>query len=253
MKKTFFLILFVSIVFLSVASVNAFDEKLPRIIDNGNYFTDEEERLLEERAKEIIEKFNFDIVLVTENELDDIAVYADDFYDYNGYGYGENHDGLLFITSNNHTKSWVSTCGYGIKVFTDDNISQIGKKVKSLRTPDTEYEAYMKFLDISEDFLEQAKNNVYSGKEITFSECVILIIVGFAVSLLVCFVLLKMNNTNVRATNATAYIKGNGANITNSQDIFLFRTQTKRAKESSSNKSSTHSSSSGRSHGGGGW
>lgn len=44
---------------------------------------------------------------------------ADDFYDYNGYGYGEEGDGIIFLISMEERKWQISTCGFGITAFTD--------------------------------------------------------------------------------------------------------------------------------------
>ena len=68
-----------------------------RLVDNGDLILDYEEeqiiRILDEKSQ----KLNFDIVVVTTNSTDGKSsmAYADDFFDYNGYGMGDNYDGAL--------------------------------------------------------------------------------------------------------------------------------------------------------------
>lgn len=75
-----------------------------RVYDEADVLTDEEERGLEEYIALCENKYHFDIVLVTVNEDVESQGYwdtvmmnlADDFYDYNNFGYDKVHgDGVL--------------------------------------------------------------------------------------------------------------------------------------------------------------
>ena len=68
------------------------------------------------------------------------ASYADDTYDYNGYGYGNNRDGLLLLISMEDRDWYISTTGYGITAFTDAGIQYIGNKIKE-HLSDGDYDA----------------------------------------------------------------------------------------------------------------
>ena len=76
-----------------------YDESAPRVIDNADILTDEEEAQLEDQISASIEKTGHDLVIVT--DVTDYGLgqtgFADDFYDYNGYGFGEEHEGALFF------------------------------------------------------------------------------------------------------------------------------------------------------------
>ena len=73
-----------------------------------------------------------DIVVLTTATLDGAKTweYADDYFDYNSYGYGMKRDGLLLLISTEENDRYISTHGYAIYAFTDDGISYIGKKLK---------------------------------------------------------------------------------------------------------------------------
>ena len=75
-------------------------ENAPRVVDDADVFTDEEEARLEAHIRELAPKFETDIVIFTDMSTHGLTVpvYAADFYDFSGYGYGDQHDGFcLFI------------------------------------------------------------------------------------------------------------------------------------------------------------
>lgn len=75
------------------------DENAPRIIDNADILSDGEEAQLESQIRASIEKTGHDLVVVT--DVTDYGLgqmgFADDFYDYNGYGFGEEYEGAVFF------------------------------------------------------------------------------------------------------------------------------------------------------------
>ena len=70
------------------------------------FLTDSEEQELNTELDEISEKQQCDVVVVTENSLDGKSAqdYADDFFDYNGYGYGDEDSGVLFLIWDGRTE-----------------------------------------------------------------------------------------------------------------------------------------------------
>ena len=74
---------------------------LPRLVDEADLLSDSEESRLLTTLDEISERQNCDVVVVTVDTIGDSTAteFADDFYDYNGYGAGENRDGILLLIS----------------------------------------------------------------------------------------------------------------------------------------------------------
>ncbi|MBO6060913.1 MAG: TPM domain-containing protein [Clostridia bacterium] len=75
-------------------------EDAPRVVDDADLFTDEEEARIEALIKEVGPTHEADIVVFTDTSSHGLShgVYAADFYDFNGYGYGAMHNGFcLFI------------------------------------------------------------------------------------------------------------------------------------------------------------
>ena len=140
MKKKIWTALFALVICLCV-TVPAFAEGAAgfagdkdRVVDDADLLSAGEETALREKLGEICARQKMDIVIVTAKTLNGAtpASYADDTYDYNGYGYGNNRDGLLLLISMEDRDWYISTTGYGITAFTDAGINK-GESRKSLR------------------------------------------------------------------------------------------------------------------------
>ena len=89
------------------------DETAPRIVDTADLFTEEEEMQMEARLAEIRSELNKDIVVATDVSSYglDQSIYAADFYDFNGYGIGDQFEGVvLFICMDPNDRGWFVTC-----------------------------------------------------------------------------------------------------------------------------------------------
>lgn len=103
---------------VGVLTVGAASAHPPRLVDNAGLLSQAEADSLRATLDQYSEELNFDIVVVTTNTLDGKTPrdYADDYFDYNGYGYGANRDGALFLRYINGSSKevWLSTSGEGI-------------------------------------------------------------------------------------------------------------------------------------------
>ena len=85
------------------------DADAPRVVDTADLFTDEEEAAIAQAISDQSARGNADIVIVTDDNAYGMShsEYADDFYDYNGYGFGPDRDGiLLFICMEPGNRGW---------------------------------------------------------------------------------------------------------------------------------------------------
>ncbi|MBR0140331.1 MAG: TPM domain-containing protein, partial [Firmicutes bacterium] len=75
------------------------DESAPRVVDTADIFTAEEEVAIEKRAREIIDRTGKDVVVFTDVSSYGLEqdVYCADFYDFNGYGFGPEREGLCLL------------------------------------------------------------------------------------------------------------------------------------------------------------
>ncbi len=70
----------------------------------------------------VSEELEFDVVGVMISEGYDessLTAFADDFYDYNGYGYGTEKDGVIFVVDMRSRMMVLVTTGFGITAITD--------------------------------------------------------------------------------------------------------------------------------------
>lgn len=112
---------------------NGFVSEYARVLDMADLLSDGEEEALTTTLDNLSVRRNMDVIVVTTNDLEGKTVrdYADDVYDTAKFGYGSNRDGVLLLISMADRDWYISTCGYGITVFTDAGIQYIGDQIKS--------------------------------------------------------------------------------------------------------------------------
>ena len=133
------------------------------VIDFGELLSDEEEARLDQKAAEISARQGMDVVLLTVDDLDgkSATAYADDYFDYNGYGQGTQRSGLLLLLSMADRDWWISTRGSAIQAFTDDGIQYVFDKAKSDISGGRYAQGFDRFLDTA-DTMMSAYNGTLS-------------------------------------------------------------------------------------------
>lgn len=129
-----------------------------RLVDNADLLSESEKTKLLEELDEASEKLEYDIVIVTVDTLGGktLKQYAEDFFDYNGYGYGETYDGVILLISMESRDWYVSTSGAGEYSISSDNISFIGDFIFAYLSMGEYYDAFSSFVDLCEHFITAA-------------------------------------------------------------------------------------------------
>lgn len=253
---------------LSIASVCSpwAADRLPRLEDRADLLSDSEEADLLGKLDEISERQQVDVVVVTVDSLEgkSAMAYADDFYDYNGYGFGEDRDGILLLICMEARDWQISTSGYGITAFTDAGQEYMSEQFLEYVSDGDYAQAFTIFADLCDDFITQAATgepyDVDHLPEEPFSVAGGLVTAfgaAFLVSLIATGIMKGQLKTVRRQREADNYIRQGSMQLTKRSDLFLYshvdRTR-KEEKEDSDKKggSTTHTSSSGRTHGGSG-
>lgn len=266
---------------IGVTALPVFAATNPLVVDEADLMSDYEEQQLTATLEEISERLQFDVVAVTVDSTGGKSTmeFADDFYDYNGYGQGVNHDGVILVINMDEREYWISTTGYGITAITDYSIEMIGDSVVPYMKDGDYYGAYTEYADIVDELVTSAKNGSiydwdnkyngygeyaygdgyyeeYSDKMDSFERIGTSVIVSLIISAIIVLMVKKSYKPVAFNRSAANYLNPGSLNVTNSYEHFLYNhvTMTKRAEESSSHSggSSIHTSSSGTSHGGGG-
>ena len=135
------------------------ERQKPLLVDDAGLLTEEESSALLNKLEDISQKYKNEVGIVTVNSLEGktAEAYADDYYDYNGYGYGENDDGLLLLISMGEREWAISTYGYSHTVaFTDAGLEFISGQFQSKLSSGNYADAFNCFADQCDDFLRQA-------------------------------------------------------------------------------------------------
>lgn len=226
---------------------------LPLVVDQANLLSDSEEKVLTERLEAISDRFVLDLAVVTVTDFGGKTpeAFADDFYDYNGYGRGEDADGALIVYkpgAAGQRRLQISTCGKAIDALTDAKIDSILNGIKDYFINEDYIGGFNAFADQCDDAFEIEFNPSVSPFWIP-----ICLIIGFVIA----FAITKIRTNSLKSVrkkvDASDY--ATGVAVTDRSDVFLYRNVSKTPipkDTGSGGGSSTHTSSSGRSHGGGG-
>lgn len=266
MKKRLLAVFFALFLFV-VSAVPVFAAgDLPRLVDDDGLLSDSEAAALQDKLDEISERQRVDIVVVTVSSLEGASAmeYADDFYVYYGYGFGDTRDGILLLVCLEERDWHISTCGYGIKVVTDAGLEYMSEAFLGDLREGNYAAAFTIFAEQCDDFIKQADagtpydtGNLPKEPFGVFSSLLIALGIGFVISLIVTG-MMKSSLKTVRSQSAAdSYTIKDSLQLTKESDLFLYRhiERTEKPKNTNSGNlggSSTHTSSSGSTHGGGG-
>lgn len=246
-------------------SAELLDKSLPRVVDDADLLTENEEKSLESQIKAITDKYDFDIVLVTADTLGGKTPtsYADDYYDYNGYGANKERDGVLLLVSMEDRDWWITTRGYGITVFNDVRIDNAGENFVSHLSSGEYSKGFECFLSDAEEYIELTNSGKTKSDAERMKELAIYISASFGVGLIAAVITVLIFRAQLKSVKfqggAAHYEVAGSLNLTRSNDVFLYKniSKTRRVESNGGGRgsgggSSTHISSSGATHGGGG-
>lgn len=289
MKKILSLVLTIFLLLSITILANA--QEPPFVLDEANLLEDYQIQELTDILKSTSDELQFGIYIVTKEDIDDdIESYTDDFYDYNGYGYGENKDGVMLLLNMNERELHVTTTGDDYIYTLQDYVNEMIDSFIDNLGNDDYYQGFLSFIKYTSQLVEDIQNgeiitaqiedtnnwnedenfyfdddyydyNYYPYQSRNLSTTVfIIILLSIVFSLLTCLYL-KSKNKSVRfSKNADRYENPESFNITYHSDRFMYRTINKTAKADDNNHHSggghsggggIHVGSSGTSHGGG--
>lgn len=247
-----------------------------RVNDLADLLTDYEEIMLTTEINQILFEYDYEVHILTVDSTDgdDISTFADDYYDQNDIGYGDSHDGMVFVISMDTREYWTSTTGVGIDIFNDAVIDYLGNRIVYYLKNGNYYDAFNTYLEEVEQYLYEYENGItgddydeyYSNfnydnsisTEPTATDYIkreiILVVVAFIIALIVVTSMKKKMNTAVKQTRAGNYLKKDSFKITQGKEVFLYDTVSKvRKPDDDDNSRSSGGFSSSRPSGGGGF
>ena len=222
------------------------------IYDEADLLTDSEEAALEQKLQQISHACDAQLVVCTIASMDggDIDSFVDYLYDSMGFGYGENHDGVLLLVCMDPREFRILSNGYaGVAIGTDE-IDLLSGNIKPYLSDGQYATAFDTFADRCETDLDGYLN----GYPFNFGENLLIsLVIGFVVGLIVVLILKGQLKTVRKQNQANVYVRANSMQVDVRQDIFLYRniTRTRKQKDTSSGSSGSSSGGTARSKGGG--
>lgn len=270
MKKFKYLIL-VLLIFIGIKNVNAFDNTL-KVYDYAQVLSTSEEQNLKNKIDNFIDTYDMDMVLVTVkyHTKSNTQRYAEDFYDYNGFGIGNTYDGIIFVIdfTFGYTDIYISTTGEAIRMYDDYRINNMLDNI-ALKKNSGYYAMFESFINDSSNYarlgLPQSNSNTHinDNGDLVYNQSIPwgkIILISAIIATIVIAILIAKNRMVKKSMTAKYYIKEGSILINTRQDRFITtHTTSVRINDSSSSGgsgrvggSSISRGSSGRSHGGGG-
>lgn len=252
MKKTV-LVLFTALCLLltGVFSVTAAPA---RVVDEAGLLYSVEAEELETRLGQISSSYGIDAVVVTVDSVygEDPEDYADDYYDYNGYG----PDGILLLIALEESRWHISTKGSCIQAFTDAGLKQMEEQLVPLLSEGEFAQAFGRYADLCEDYMEMFlagdpydTHNLPKEPFSVFGSLLVSMVVGLLAAWIVTAIMTGKLKSVHQQVRADSYVVPGSMELTYSRDLHLYTTLNRRERPKSGG-SSTHMSSSGSFHGG---
>lgn len=244
------------------------DERLiDRVTDTASVLTAEELSSLNARADEVSEAYLCDVAVAFVSGTDGMGVqsYADDYYDYNGFGGDDS--GILLLVDVTGRQYAVSTYGCGAYAFTDAGQSYMDEKYLPYLSAGDWAGAADAFISASAELLAAAQNGspYDTGSMPRGSFPVMWIAIDLIAGLVLAFIpvgIMKKKLKTVEAqSGAESYVAEYDIPAPRCSDRFLYKTVNRTPRPRDNNNgpgpggghgggSRMHTSSSGRSHGG---
>lgn len=155
------LVLVIIVVLLLLPTV-AMVESLPRFIDEVGLLTQAEAATLTAKLDEISERHQFDTVVAVVPALDhrEARLFAVDFFEENGFGFGDDLDGIILLLAMDERDFGLATLGYGLYAFTDVGQDYLVDQFLPHLRNDAYFEAFMAYADTVEDLLTAAEAGI---------------------------------------------------------------------------------------------
>ena len=215
--------------------------------DEAELLNETEVAQLNSKLESISKKYKAEIRVVTLSSMDggDIDEFLEYLYDESGFGYGENHDGVLLVVCMDPREYRILSNGFAGEAITSGDIDAIGEAFKSDLSDGNYADAFDTFADKCEYYLDGHINGFpfNTGKNL-----LICLGIGLVVALIVTGIWKGQLKSVRKQSAANSYVKAGTMQITQSGDFFMYRNVTKTQKQSSSSSGSSGSS---RSTGGG--
>lgn len=222
------------------------DGDMEYAVDSAEVLTTDELETLKYKLAQISDENNIDVGIVTVEYLDGKTAqeFANDLFEQNKFGKGENRDGILLLVATEDREWAMSTHGSAKEAFNQDGLDYLSGEFLPYLSDDDYYSAFENFLNNAQELgamyvagnpyrveYDEEGNYPIEGepiKEEGINNSVwipLSIVIGCAIS----FVIMMMYKSQLKSvkseSRADDYLMD--MKLVKSQDIFLYRTVTR--------------------------
>lgn len=265
-KSLPWLVICLLLVMITIPSI-ALAGNTDNIRDDLNYLSDQELQEIQTQIDEVVSTYGLDIAIVITDNTDGKSSmdFADDYFDYNGFGTGSDRSGLLLLINMDIREAWISTSGKAIDIFTDSRINDVLDAIYPYLSSGDYTSACTEFVSQTGRFAQmgvpdgQYRQDVtsytYWERAVRLMKSPVVYIIAIGIAAVGVLIASSGNKGKVTVGNRT-YEESGSFHLVDKRDDFINQTITKVRITTNSGSggsgSSVHRSSSGRSHGGGG-
>ena len=239
------------------------DRQKPLLVDDADLLNDSQEAALLSLLEAKSDAVKADIAVVTVYGTDgqDLETYAYDYYDYNGYGQGEDNDGVLLMIDMEAREYWITTTGYCIEAITDYGLEKIENDFLAALSAGNYNGAFRTFASDCETLIAAAREgNIYDyyistsdpdngyggyyndaynyfdgdsylpadyGKFNIGSSVLLALVIGFVLALITALSMKSSLKTVHRQSAAANYVVPGSLDMRTNEDRFLYATVAK--------------------------
>jgi uncharacterized protein len=268
--KRISVLLFTVIFVILIGQVSASAAGTNNVKDFLGYLKGNEAADLQAKIDKIKTDYSLDVVVVITDKTDGKSSrdYADDYFDYNGYGVGSDHSGILMLVNMGKREVWISTTGRAEGIFTSGRIDAMVDNVTKPLGNGKYNDACNTFINDVRNYAAQGvpsgqhrvesgpgsgivENTTYLQRAAGLMKSFVVYIIALVIALAATIIASLSSKGKVTINNRT-YEEEGSFTLSGTADDFIRDFTTRTEIQSSSSGSGTHTGSSGRSHGGGG-
>ncbi len=208
------------------------------VVDNEGIMEAYDEERLEDKLKGLSKEYECDLVFVTTKSFGSRSAqeYAEYYYDSNGYGYGSDDTGIIYVLSVAKREYYICTTGDATKIFKGNRMDYLESSILRCLQNDDFDGSGMEFASISDEILYSYHSKSIDDQAFT-TGVIISVVVGVLAGIITIIILIvKMNNARPQK-NAGLYIRNGSFNLTVSRDMYLYSTVRKVAKPKNNSSS----------------
>lgn len=220
MKNLKYLIL-VLFLFIGIKSVNAFDNTI-KVYDYAQVLTEKEESKLKKDVDKFIDKYNFDMAIVTvkyysQETLDE---YMNLFYIKNNFGIGINKDGIIAVLDlkNDNNIVGIETFGNVKNYYSESEIKSI---INDIQKEKNNYNKLEIFIDGAFNYVDKFEDNYSDTNILLFLNWFQVLTLSILIPTMIVIIGIFKNKNVRKEESVKYYINENSVVITKRNEKYI--------------------------------